>query len=136
MIHCSDKCRHRGSLKKNGCKITCCVCEFICEIDGCEIEGGCDAIAVAKDTILIIEAKGGRLRREDAKDAVRQLLVCLEKYRLDTLRDVEVIPVVMYKSRVESYARTYLYKGPHELKRKGLKPILHRCGDDLSRIIL
>lgn len=129
-----DDCKHRGGgLHKDCCRIVCSSCDYIVEHDKCVNNGGCDAIAINahEKVTYIIECKHGRFGSADAEDAVRQLRKCVEYYKRES-KGFNTMPIILYGKKVDSYAREYIIRAGHELKRRIR---MHRCGKDLSTIL-
>jgi len=132
-FNCPKKCERGGSFSSYGCDIKCSECDFICQVDGCIIKGGCDAIAIGKGKVLVIEAKSGRVSREDAKDAARQLKECLDRY-FSHINKRKLKLILLHGKRLDKPARIFLQK-ECELRKQGF-PVDHvKCGTDLSKYL-
>ncbi|GEM_PF-4064055 len=134
MTHiCRDDCLER-SVHEQCCSSKCTCCTILCRFNNCESSTGCDVIAVIHNDIYVtVELKSGRLGRDDAKDAIKQLHECVE--HVERLGFQVMYAVVYYGKRVDDTARNYIYREKHLLKVKGISVLLCRCGEDLCKVL-
>lgn len=134
MTHiCRDDCLER-SVHEQCCSFECTCCTILCRFNNCESSTECDVIAVIHNDIYVtVELKSGRLGRDDAKDAIKQLHECVE--HIEKLGFQVMYAVVYYGKRVDDTARNYIYREKHLLKVKGISVLLCRCGEDLCKVL-